>query len=172
MLAPNGALWISAVEGLGRIDPDKSLAIRWYRSITNMNILFDREGDLWLGSYAGRPQLHWLAAADCDSDLTDEELQKRMKLVLPSLSTGVSDNTNYEGNYLVKPLLEDNEGNIWVSTSSGISRYSHKRFTSVPLPLPVGTWNPVAIARGAADSLWVSIPSYPKGLRGRSRVIK
>nr|WP_315249150.1 two-component regulator propeller domain-containing protein [uncultured Duganella sp.] len=63
----------------------------------------------------------------------------------------------------VTAMFEDREGNVWVSTATGIDRFRSKRITTVPLAV-VANVNP--LATDADDGVWVGRFHYTPSAGG------
>jgi len=116
---PNGWLWIgTTTAGLFCFDrTGKKLAHFSTDSnpaISNnhiLSLLFDRSGQLWIGTFGGG--LNHLDLPTAPSGFQDAQ---NLNLGVHTQSDGLCDNN-------VVSILEDNDGNIWAATYNGLSCY-------------------------------------------------
>lgn len=110
----NGNLWIGTYSfGLNRYDKRKNTTKHYFREENNLSslpdniitdILNDSEGNLWIGTYSG---------GLCRYNFEKDDFQ------IYSEDDGIASNSIYG-------LLEDDNKNLWLSTSRGITRFNHK----------------------------------------------
>ena len=141
--ASDGRLWISqwnlplrALSDVGK-DPTRGPAIE----VNATQFLFDRDGGLWMVGH-----LHGL----CRLRFPERLGERTVKAEDPALEwftedEGLPDN---EANN----LLEDREGNIWVSSSKGLNRF--RRSQLVPVKLPPNRRESTLMA-GQQGDVWV-----------------
>jgi signal transduction histidine kinase/streptogramin lyase len=103
---------------------------------------FDRDGSLWLiGSVLeGLKRLRFpenLKSRKIGPDSTELESF--------SARDGLTDNTSSN-------ILEDREGNIWISSSKGLDRFSRSHFLGVKLPT---TYTNMTLLAGEGGAIWV-----------------
>jgi signal transduction histidine kinase/ligand-binding sensor domain-containing protein len=105
-------------------------------------LLFARDGSLWMAVESdGLKRVRY-----------PERLKKRnlapgfLEFESFNARDGLSDNT--AGN-----ILEDREGNIWVSTTKGLDRFSRSNFVSVKLP---PTYVKLTLLTGENGDIWVA----------------
>ena len=108
-------------------------------------LLFDREGSLWIIAYSdGIRRLRFPERLENRKIIsTDPELESF------KAADGLSDNTTDN-------MLEDREGNIWVSSTKGLDRFRHSHL--VPVKLPPAYRGLTLLAGGGAD-IWVASAS-------------
>lgn len=105
-------------------------------------LLFDRDGPLWLGTSAGVLRLPTTdALARLEADGTPR--------VDPALRFTRADGLSGDQ---VLALLEDREGDVWVSTNGGLDRFRATKLTRAPLPSDL-FWPSIAPASGGG--VWV-----------------
>ncbi|HEY9101751.1 sensor histidine kinase [Chitinimonas sp.] len=127
--SPDGQLWMSDKTKVKRLKPppDRILSPSpgWANQTTAHNGLFDRDGNLWkLKCPIGLCRIAQTKLAGRD-------------LLLPSQdATDKLDQPWQMSNLDPTAMLEDQEGNIWVGTWSGLERFRHNKL--VPFPLPAG----------------------------------
>lgn len=110
-------------------------------NVRAVKFLFDREGGLWL-TVAGegiRRVRFPERLGDRKIEAGDAELESFRE------QDGLTDNT-------ATNLLEDREGNIWVSTNKGLDRFRHNHL--VPVTLPTG-YRDLTLLPGENGDLWV-----------------
>ena len=112
---------------------------------------FDRDGSLWM-----------LVGKDGIMRVRFPEKLGKRKLTRDSIEVesfsardGLTDNT--AGN-----IVEDHEGNIWVSSTKGLDRFSHSHFVSVSLP---PTYVSLTLLAGEGGDVWVGSTSRNPLLR-------
>ncbi|MBC7898527.1 MAG: ATPase [Saprospiraceae bacterium] len=109
-------------------------------SVPAIKFLFDREGSLWLtvkGEGIRRVRFpERLGSRKIDAANTEMESFKEQD--------GLTDNT-------ATNLLEDREGNIWVSTNKGLERFRHSHL--VPVALPTG-YRDLTLRPGQNGTVW------------------
>lgn len=128
--APDGAIWIATLQdGLYRYDgktqsllnikPDgKSKSALTHRNVSSM--LFDSRAWLWVGMQGGGLDL--LRPGKKPGEFEFTHFGKAEKLP----------------NDLVNKILEDDQGNIWVSTDEGLARIDGRTLELTPLGEPDG----------------------------------
>jgi signal transduction histidine kinase/ligand-binding sensor domain-containing protein len=152
VVSPDGRLWNAedrrfipvpaAPPAGGRPEHDNSYGASYYG-------LFDRDGHLWAlrcpigvclvaGAGAGRSERIDVAAA------TTSRLDQPWQLssITPNL------------------ILEDREGNIWISSASGLERFRKNALTPVALPPTNGDYH---LAPDIDGSVWVVAPRKKSG---------
>jgi ligand-binding sensor domain-containing protein len=110
----NGNLWIGTYSfGLNRFDKNTNTFKHYFREEDNLSslpdniitdILKDSEGNLWVGTYSGG-----LCRYNYDSD----------NFEIFSEENGFASNSVYG-------ILEDNNKNLWLSTSRGITKFNYQ----------------------------------------------
>jgi ligand-binding sensor domain-containing protein len=103
-------------------------------------ILFDNDGALWITSLGDGLR----------RSSAPELLRGRIK----KFSTAVESFTARDGlsDDVVRAILQDREGNIWVGTNNGLDRF--RKTNLVPVVLPFKTMYAV-LAAGDAGDVWV-----------------
>jgi ligand-binding sensor domain-containing protein/signal transduction histidine kinase len=111
---PDGSVWVGAVSGLQRLDPEARDSGRFERvpgiASTVRALLADRSGVLWIGSI-GDGLIRFAAGAFTHVTAPDN----------PPSST-------------VLALFSDNEQNVWAGMQTGLLRLSRAAINSFPLP--------------------------------------
>lgn len=143
--ARNGQLWMSEYSRPLRplVFPNQHPAVGQPEiRVHAIKFLFDREGSLWLtvpldGIRRLRipEQLGSRKIEDGDPELESFNTQN-----------GLSDNN-------ATNLLEDREGNIWVSSNKGLDRFRHNHLVPVVLP---GGYRDLTLLPGANADTWVA----------------
>ncbi|HEY0747301.1 MAG TPA: two-component regulator propeller domain-containing protein, partial [Steroidobacteraceae bacterium] len=105
-------------------------------------LLFDRDGNLWLGGSAVRR----LAPGALDADLSDEEMAHQIEVFQEKDGLTGSD---------VRVFLEDREGNIWACTSNGVDRFTRSNVVRIPVP-QLGA---AALVAGETGAVWAAVES-------------
>lgn len=113
---------------------------------------FDRDGSLWMigSSIEGIKRLRFPEKLD----------NRKLSPVSKELeSFGVQDGLT---NITVGNILEDREGNIWVSSIKGLDRFSRRPFVAMKLPQNYETF---ALLSGENGDVWASSPNKNPLLR-------
>lgn len=106
----NGTLWVGTKTGLNRRDPQQKKFHRYRHNKAAPNSLSadfvmalheDKQGTLWVGTMGGG-----LSRFDADSDTFVHYREK----------DGLANN-------VINGILEDDSGNLWVSTNQGLSKF-------------------------------------------------
>lgn len=141
---PDGSVWswnavASRLSRLTRPD-DGAAPRRWSTDGEEVNsLLFDRQGDLWVGRING-VEHHGAHAVQRSG-----------------LPQGLS------GRW-VACIFEDREGSIWTSTSTGIDRFRRQRLETVDMPVSTVT-NP--LAPDADGGMWVGRYHFARPHNGK-----
>jgi signal transduction histidine kinase/streptogramin lyase len=145
--APDGTVWASTNrQGFSRFDPSDGRQLHMVRHLERAGVagelMFDREGNLWCATsdrfLVRIPKAVQLQEMSGNGDFFDLFTEKE------GLSGG-----------LVTDVLQDREGNIWVSTSSGVDQLRASRVAPIKIPAPDGA---VVLTMTAAEDgkVWVS----------------
>jgi signal transduction histidine kinase/ligand-binding sensor domain-containing protein len=161
-VAPDGAVWTSDAGGLMRMDPPASphsSGNRVFPNVAEGPLLFDREGNLWLGSETVRRVSRNKQLADPrDLGVTQPE------------AFGKSDGLTSSR---VTCLFEDREGNLWAGTTLGLDRFSDSKVVRLALPRTLSLTDPVGgpvIVPGHGNAMWVALRTkFPAALLLRVR---
>jgi signal transduction histidine kinase/ligand-binding sensor domain-containing protein len=147
--SPDGRLWVGEADSV-RLVPAAPLERRLPRapdcsqSEARWSGQFDRDGNLWAlrcpygicrVANAGARQQAVIVPSREAGDKLDQHWQ------LSALSTNV--------------VLEDREGNMWVSTQSGLDRFRENKLLPARIPGPTGVYSMASDTEGA---LWVAEP--------------
>jgi len=157
-VAPDGAVWTSDARGLTRMDAVTSAhagANRSFPDVTEGPLLFDHDGNLWLGGEGVR-------RVSRNAQLAEPRNLGMGQLEIYGKADGLT-------NSRAICLFEDREGNIWAGSSLGLDRFSDSNVVRLSLPQaitkvadPIG--GPVIVA-GDAGAMWVALRTkFPAGL--------
>lgn len=145
--APSGRLWITEWE-----KPIRTIATAEYGAVVDQTEIpikayklhFDRDGTVWMvGSLIeGTKRMRF-----------PELLENRVSSLKDVESFGASDGLT---DITAGNILEDREGNIWVSSTRGLNRFSRRHFVSISLPSPYQRFTLLAGERG---EVWVGSPA-------------
>jgi signal transduction histidine kinase/ligand-binding sensor domain-containing protein len=156
-VAPDGAVWASDAGGLARMDPPAAShqgGNRVFPNVAEGPLLFDRAGNLWLGSETVRRVSRNKQLADPrDLGVTQPEAFGKPDGLTSSRVTC---------------LFEDREGNIWAGTTLGLDRFSDSKVVRLALPRTLSLTDPVGgpvIVPGDANAMWVALRTkFPAAL--------
>jgi signal transduction histidine kinase/ligand-binding sensor domain-containing protein len=155
--APDGAVWTSDTVGLTRFDSIRSprtKGSRTYQGVAEGPLLFDREGNLWLGGASVR---RWSPSRQ----LTDQGDLRALEADAFGKTDGLTSTR-------VICLFEDREGNIWAGTTLGLDRFSHSNIVRLALPPALKVTDPVggpAVVPADGNAIWVALrTAFPSGL--------
>lgn len=152
--AADGAIWLAERHRarLHRVvhDDARYTATATALAAPAIDLLFDRSGDLWLGT-AGHGLRHLARPAS-------------LAAVRDAVTFGTRQGLSSD---FVWSLHEDGEGNLWVGTASGLDRFRPRIL--MPADFPAGALN-VALAAGRDGSLWAG-PGNGPALRWHSGVV-
>lgn len=121
----SGAIWVGTEGGISQIitSREKKLEFENYTSaqglVNNLvwDILQDKQGILWFGTQGGVSRFN-------SDTLKRTAFSKQSRFTSYTTEQGLSSN-------IIKVLLEDKDGNIWLSTyGGGLNRYDGKAFTN------------------------------------------
>ncbi|MEO6326691.1 MAG: two-component regulator propeller domain-containing protein [Thermoanaerobaculia bacterium] len=115
--APDGRIWVADDDGVQPLLPDPGKdggGAEEFRADTPLATVFDREGALWFAVHRGG--LRRVRFPEKNGAV--ESFHERNGLSSESASC----------------VIEDREGNIWVSTARGIDRFSRSRVVAVRVP--------------------------------------
>jgi signal transduction histidine kinase/streptogramin lyase len=157
----DGAMWVGTRSGgLNRLDPETGRAERYLpdpaatRAISHhyvTSLYEDRSGRLWVTTSGG------------GVNRVDRSVGAPPHFTWFTEKDGLADND-------VMAILEDDDGSLWLSTKSGLSRFDPDRetFSSIFVSdgLPTGEFESGAAARGS-DALWFGtvkgLVTFPTG---------
>jgi len=117
----HGYIWISTLTALNRFDPRTG---RFWHIKPNtkiegalsgygiMDLVCDQTGNLWIATHNGLNKLEASLLAQTDTAL----------LKFERFTHSYSDPSTISSN-IIRALLEDKKGNIWIGTESGLNRY-------------------------------------------------
>ena len=156
-IAPDGAVWTSDAGGLTRLDsiahPD-SRGNRSFPDVAEGPILFDREGNIWVGGAT-------VQRLSLGRQLTGQGDLGTMHAEAFGQTDGLTSTR-------VICLFEDREGNIWAGTTLGLDRFSHSNVVRLALPAELKIADPVGgpvVVPGDANAIWVALrTTFPAGL--------
>lgn len=140
-------------EDLDRLQIPLPNSINWhFNQTTDSDALLDRGGALWVVGESGVDRLRWPGNPPGKMPPVREHAGRADGLT--------SDSANN--------LLEDREGNVWLSTAKGLDRFTVTALTPIPLP---GNVSFPSIAIAADGHPWVaSMFEPPLELRGTAVV--
>ena len=158
--ASNGRLWITeysrhvrpiALSGRDSASDEPEIPVN------AIKLLFDREGSLWLtlGTDGIRRVRFPERLGNRKLEAGDPELESF------KVQDGLTDNT-------ANHLLEDREGNIWISSNKGLDRFRHSHM--VPVTLPPG-YRDITLLAGEKGEVWVGTAASKPVLRIRGEDI-
>jgi len=158
--APNGKLWMAettrSVRPIPLSDkrqPPEETEVK----VGSQGLLFDRDGALWITSLGDG--LRRSAAPEMLKGQINE-LSPGTEIESFTAKDGLSDD-------VIRPILQDREGNIWVGSNSGLDRF-HKT-NLVPVPFPFKLYPPVWVAGDAGD-VWVEVTGAMIRIHGQDMV--
>jgi signal transduction histidine kinase/ligand-binding sensor domain-containing protein len=147
-VSPDGSIWARTNSGLQALTAPKgeqrslrSLAIQGYSPL-----LFDAEGNLWLG---GGGTLHVIGPKE-------EAVPAGPSHIDPMTDTVIASG--------VQSIFRDRESNIWIGASTGIVRFTNTNVHSITLPKCID-WG-YGLAASSSGALWISCsdPSIRRGV--------
>jgi signal transduction histidine kinase/ligand-binding sensor domain-containing protein len=148
-LSADGDLWVTDPDGLTRFSTRPDIGILKAAGVHG-KLLFDKEGNLWLGSWSPLRQIRWLSRRACASVNDASELEQKLQ----NLTTSTSEAEDRE---FVVPLLEDREHNIWATGADGIYRFSSSPIAVTSLPDDKGPrFHPTLVVDGTG-TLWATL---------------
>lgn len=125
------AAWIGAGARIFRLEGEKLREVAGPRRGTVLQLLEDRSGNLWAGTYEGGL----------------ERLAPRVGTL--DLAPGLANNT-------VLSLIEDREGNLWIGMSGGgLARLSDGDAVGIGIPTPERSVSTVPVVGDGADGVFV-----------------
>jgi signal transduction histidine kinase/ligand-binding sensor domain-containing protein len=142
--APDGRIWITELDTAARPitiagqDPD---AGRPGISGDANDVLFDRDGSLWITSSQGIKRVRFPEKLGTRKLAAGDRLVETYKG-----ADGLTDEP-------VHNLFEDREGNIWVNSGKGLDRFRYSRL--VPVKLPPGHQSSTLLA-GDRGEVWAA----------------
>jgi PAS domain S-box-containing protein len=144
--AANGKLWMAETTRSVRPIPlsDKRLpSDKTEIHVGSQGILFDNDGALWITSLG--------------DGLRRTPAPELLRGGIKELSTAVESFTAKDGlsDDVVRSILQDREGNIWVGTNSGLDRFRKTNLVSVEFPFKL---RQSVGAAGDAGDVWVENP--------------
>ncbi|HEY0730709.1 MAG TPA: two-component regulator propeller domain-containing protein, partial [Pyrinomonadaceae bacterium] len=142
----DGRLWMTQWEKPVRTVPVNSLTTTANDTeiqVDAYKLFFDRDGSMWM---IGR-----LANGITRLRFPEKFVKGQLARNSPELESfgaldGLTDNTT--GN-----ILEDREGNIWISSSKGLDRFSRSHLVSLNLP---PTYGSLTLLAGDGGDIWVA----------------
>jgi ligand-binding sensor domain-containing protein len=154
--ATNGKLWMAettrSVRPIPLSDkrqPSDEAEVR----VGSEGILFDNDGALWITSLGDGLR----------RSLAPELLKGQIKEISAepesfTAGDGLSDD-------VVRTILQDREGNIWVGTNNGLDRFRKTNLVPVAFPLKL---NPPVWVAGDAGDVWVEVVGSMVRIHGQS----
>jgi signal transduction histidine kinase/ligand-binding sensor domain-containing protein len=144
--SPDGHLWQTVGDTMRRV-PDGPHARRLPRAPgaarqNGHSGIFDREGNLW--SKLTPAGLRWTSAAELGA----------LGAVTPDTPAGAHFDQLWQMSSLdLRTMLEDGEGNIWISTADSLERFRHSKLATVAFPPGA---NYFSMARDAGGDLYAA----------------
>jgi PAS domain S-box-containing protein len=155
--ATNGKLWMAettrSVRPIPLSDkrqPPEETEVK----VGSQGILFDRDGALWITSLGDG--LRRSAAPEMLKGQI-KELGPGTEIESFTAKNGLSDD-------VIRPILQDREGNIWVGSNSGLDRF--RKTNLVPVAFPLKLYPPVWVAGDAGD-VWVEVTGAMVRIHGQ-----
>jgi len=151
----DGVVWLKDAQGLQRLRVNDNVGRRTTSS--GREILFDRDGGLWLTDVQGKAGLRRTGHPE---QLAAESAPGVEALDTFSEREGRTSDLAGDG-----ALLEDREGNIWISSSTGLDQFSARR-VNLGLPKEASSRTVLAPQLGALitavdGALWVGGRGFP-----------
>ena len=142
--AASGKLWMAETNRSVRplpLSDERKPSDETEVQVGSVRILFDNDGALWITSIGDGLR----------RSRTPELLRGR----IAEFSTSVESFTAKEGlsDDVVRTILQDREGNIWVGTNNGLDRFRKTNLVSAVLPFKFGTAN--VWTAGDAGDVWI-----------------
>jgi signal transduction histidine kinase/ligand-binding sensor domain-containing protein len=134
----SGVLWVASMDGLNQFNP-KSRSFTHYLnnpddpdslSNNNVHVIYqDSKDRLWIGTLGGGLELFDPATGKFKhfrtSPAEEEELASKPPSNMEETLLGALDTIS---NNYVKDIVEDDRGNLWISTEKGLNRFNpHRR---------------------------------------------
>jgi len=174
-IAKNGAVWVATTRGVGSFSNDRFTPLRADAPLTRVVAMTsDHEGALWLCDYSGLYRwangvLTSLQAETGHRVATAAFTDRGGRVWIGFTSDGlvVFDHGTFQAytprdglpEALVSGVLEDAQGEIWVSTTGGLARFRDGRFTTIGrangLPDDVIT----AVVEDGSGGMWLGTGS-------------
>lgn len=150
--SPSGAVWILRGDELARVHQNGGS--RRSTGLTSGGPLFDRDGNLWVVDPRGELK----RMADLEGAVSPINLRESS-----SIDTFLSSDGRSSGGGS-GAVLEDREGNVWVSSNVGLDRFTQRNVKSILPILDKETQKfnliEVALAPGDDGALWLSGASH------------
>ena len=151
--SPSGTVWLLRADELQPIHQND--APRRPTASTGMSLLFDRDGSLW--TVDSKSQLRRFAHP--------ERIVAPVALRTSNSSDAFSSADGRSSDGGSGALIEDREGNVWVSSAGGLDRFSQRNVNSIPSTQikQLQGFDPVdtVIAPGDGGGLWLSGTRLP-----------
>jgi PAS domain S-box-containing protein len=174
----DGSIWVGTDLGLNRFQDGKFTVYGIGDGLTNNNVkslLVDRSGTLWVGTMAGLNQFK-------DGRLAGFPLAGKEQKPIYSVAEG-RDGSIYIGmfggglvrlkdghqttfstqnglsNDYVHSILEDRDGNVWITTVNGLNRLSDGRISTYNVKDGLSNNNGFGMAEDREGNLWVGVDS-------------
>jgi signal transduction histidine kinase/ligand-binding sensor domain-containing protein len=147
-LSADGDLWVTDPDGLTRFSTRPNIGTLKVPGLHGP-VLFDREGNLWLGSSPPQRRIRWLSRAACASVNDATELEQKLENLI--ISTDEADDRQF-----INPVFQDREHNIWASGSEGLYRFSRSPIAVTSLPDEKAPRYHSTLAVDGSGTLWAS----------------
>lgn len=141
--SPDGRLWYTDKSGTRRLPGQEAVTAdsEWRNGTTSYVTMFDRDGALWSFGRLG---------------VTRQVFPKALPTVLsPQQGGDVFDEKSGLSGLIIRTLMEDREGNIWVTTTAGVDRFRHSNV--VRLPAGERQRSPSAVVTEPGGRLWIAV---------------
>ncbi len=154
--AANGKLWMAETSRSVRPIPlsDKRQPPEETEvKVGSEGILFDSDGTLWITSLG--------------DGLRRSPAPELLKGQIKEMGTEVESFTARDGlsDDVVRAILQDREGNIWVGTNSGLDRFRKTNLVPVAFPFKL---HPSVWVAGNDGDIWVEVPGSMVRIHGQS----
>jgi len=139
----SGRLWVTDTLRSVRpafIDNGRGKSDSTEIQVGSMAILFDRDGGLWITSLG--------------DGLRHSEAPEKLRGKVTEFGAAVESFTEKDGlsDNVVRSILQDREGNVWVGTNEGLDRF--RKTTLIPTRLPIKVPAAILIA-GFKGDIWL-----------------
>ncbi|MDN3669515.1 two-component regulator propeller domain-containing protein [Echinicola jeungdonensis] len=150
-----GNIWVATFDGLARYDKEKD-------QFHCLNTEFELAGKQIMDIHVGQENQLWIATEDGGLSrlVPTPDIEKEYKVInythQKNTKKSIPNNRTYS-------LTEDNQGNIWIATTAGLSKFNPENNTFQNFTNETGLTNELtmAVVYDGDQSIWVS---HTKGL--------